>query len=216
MRRFIPCMIASALLAGCMASEDGLTIQTVSEYEGSPIAGVKVQVGDQPWMTTDASGRARFAAAMSPYTVRIHQPMIYTDSKGVPHQHDKVWRLVGRDKNPLVVQVDGSLAQIYKANISGTVAGRSTSPGPEVMVVAGTSFPFPVAGDGAFAFSAWWEGGTTRDLDLRALETSGQPRFITPGMAPLASTSWTPPVSSAPVGAWAASPSSSTRFRRRA
>lgn len=170
------CVLVWLALAGCTGSGGGLVIQTVSEYEGSPIAGVKVQVGDQPWTTTDAGGRARFAAVTSPYTVRIHQPMTFTDSKGVPHQHDKVWHLVGRDQNPLVVQVDGSLAQIYKANISGTIAGRSASPGSEVVVVAGTSFPFPVAGDGTFDLpSVSWEGGTARDLDLRALETSGQP-----------------------------------------
>jgi hypothetical protein len=41
----------------------------VSEYGGTPIAGVLVQVGDQPWMTTDAAGQARFAMAAAPFTV---------------------------------------------------------------------------------------------------------------------------------------------------
>src|SRR3954468_603413 len=92
------CVLVALALAGCVFSGDDLTIQTVSEYGGTPIAGVKVQVGDQPWMTTDASGKARFTAAMSPYTVRIHQAMVFTDLKGVAHQNDKVWQLVGRDK----------------------------------------------------------------------------------------------------------------------
>jgi hypothetical protein len=167
------CALVSLLLAGCTGSADSLTIQTVSEYGGTAIAGVKVQVGDQPWTTTDASGKARFAAAVSPYTVRIHQAMIFTDLHGAAHQNDKVWQLVGQDKNPLIVQVDGSLAQIYKATLSGTVTGRSASSGSDVLVAAGVDgIGWFVSPAGTFDGPAavWWEGATARDIDVRAFE----------------------------------------------
>ena len=153
--------------AGC-AGDGGLIVRTVSEYGGTPIAGAEVQVGDQGWITTGSNGEARFAATAAPYTVLIHQPMKFTDSHGVAHQNDKIWRLLGQTANPLVVEVDGSLAQIYKSSVSGTVTGRSGEPNT-VVRIGGTL----AAADGTFSDPSgiWWEGGPTYELDLRALET---------------------------------------------
>ncbi|HET7788296.1 MAG TPA: hypothetical protein VFL36_20150 [Myxococcales bacterium] len=152
---------------GC-AGDEGLIVRTVSEYGGTSIAGVEVQVGDQRWVTTGSSGEARFAATAAPYTVLIHQPMRFTDSHGVAHQNDKIWRLIGQTANPLVAEVDGSLAQIYKSSVSGTVTGRSGEP-DTVVRIGGVL----AAADGTFSDSQgiWWEGGPTYPFDLRALET---------------------------------------------
>ncbi|HYR19998.1 MAG TPA: carboxypeptidase-like regulatory domain-containing protein [Myxococcales bacterium] len=161
--------ICGCALAGC-GNGGGLVVRTVSEYGGTPIAGVKVQVGDQPWTTTGSNGEARFAPVAPPYTVRVYQALAFITLKGEARQRDKVWQLVGQTGNPLVLEVDGSLAQSYKAHVSGAVAGRSGAANTQVLVEG-----WKVAPDGTFGTSngpvIWWEGSTSYDFVLRAVES---------------------------------------------
>jgi hypothetical protein len=157
-------------LAGCGSSGD-LVVRTVSEYGGTPIAGVKVQVGDQPWMTTGSNGEARVAAVAPPYTVRVYQPMTYTNFRGETKQHDKVWQLIGQTANPLVLDVDGTVALAYKAEITGTVEGRSGAANSQVRVVAHQGGAVRAASDGTFRTGTYWEGSTSYDFVLRAFES---------------------------------------------
>ena len=161
--------LCGVALAGCGSSSSGLVVKTVSEYGGTPIAGVQVQVEEQPWQTTGSGGEASFTATKAPYVVRVYQPMTFTTLQGVRRQHDKVWQLVGQSANPLVLDVDGSLSQIYKARVSGTVTGRSAA-GTQVAV--GAPVPFAAAADGSFQLPVvWWEGSTSRNILLRAFES---------------------------------------------
>ena len=162
--------ICGFVLDGCgSGGGGGLVVKTVSEYGGTPIGGVKVQVGEQGWTTTGANGEARFAPAATPYTVRIHQ-RLETTVGGRSRQNDKVWQLVGQTANPLAVEVDGSLAQIYKSRLAGSVAGRSGAPNTRVLVLGS-----PVGPDRTFGSAngplVWWEGGTRYDFTLRAVES---------------------------------------------
>src|SRR5205823_14023238 len=50
-----------------------VTIRTVSGYSGKPMAGIQVQLENQGWRSTDASGNATFEAVHEPFVVRIHQ-----------------------------------------------------------------------------------------------------------------------------------------------
>src|SRR2546423_1879057 len=162
--------LCGVVLAGCGGGDDGLVVRTVSEYGGTPIAGVKVQVGEQPWTTTGSNGEARFTSVAPPYTVRVYQPMTFATRPGLARQNDKVWQLIGQTGNPLVLEVDGSLAQIYKAHASGTVAGRSGAASTQVLVQGSRAAP-----DGTFGSSngpvIWWEGATSTDFVLRAVES---------------------------------------------
>jgi hypothetical protein len=148
----------------------GLVVQTVSEYGGTPIAGVKVQVADQPWTATGASGEARFAQVKPPYAVRVHQSLTFSALDGQARRHDKVWQLIGQTGNPLVLRVDGSLAQSYKAHVSGTVTGRSGAANTQVLVEGWRAAP-----DGTFGTATgpvmWWEGSPSHDFLLRAFES---------------------------------------------
>jgi hypothetical protein len=164
--------ICGCALAGC-GDGGGLVVRTVSEYGGTPIAGVNVQVGDQPWTATGSNGEARFAPVATPYAVRVHQALKFTTLRGVARQNDKVWQLVGQTANPLVLQVDGTLTQIYKARIAGTVAGRSAS--SQVRVFGLPPSNALLAADGTFQIPAmWWEGSTSSSFVLRAFESDGQ------------------------------------------
>ena len=72
-------VIVPVYVLGCgNGSGRGLVVKTISEYGGTPIAGVTVQVGDQPWATTGPSGEARFVTVSRPYTVRIYQALRWT------------------------------------------------------------------------------------------------------------------------------------------
>jgi hypothetical protein len=162
--------ITSLALCGCGSGEAALVVRTVSEYGGTPIAGVKVQVGDQPWVTTASNGEARFAGAAPPYAVRVHRPMTYTDYKGGAHQHDKVWQLIGQSGNPLILDVDGTVAQMYRATISGSIAGRSGSARAQARVWTPTDGGMGAA-DGTFQTQVLWEASPTYSFLLRALES---------------------------------------------
>ena len=67
---------------------------------------VRVQVDDQPWVTTDANGEARFSGVQAPYTVRIHQ----TEASRInPTRlfHD-VWVLIDQTTDRVEFQADGT------------------------------------------------------------------------------------------------------------
>src|SRR5436190_9402283 len=125
--------LAWSLLAGCGGGDGSLVVRAVSELGGTPIAGVNVQVGDRGWATTGSNGEVRFAGVTAPYTAVVHQPMTREVFQGT-YQHDAIWKLVGLTANPLVVHVDGRLAQKYRSQLFGTVVGRSGNVGTQVRI----------------------------------------------------------------------------------
>src|SRR5689334_25405672 len=68
-------MLAIAVSFGACSAGEGphVTIRTVSNYSGRPMAGIQVQVGQQAWRTTDADGKAAFDGVQEPFEVRVHQ-----------------------------------------------------------------------------------------------------------------------------------------------
>jgi hypothetical protein len=54
-------------MGGC--SDRPIVVRTVSDRTGLGMAGIRVQVADQPWATTDADGKAIFATVSGTFTV---------------------------------------------------------------------------------------------------------------------------------------------------
>lgn len=174
-----PCVLVAGVVAlnACSSNDSELVVQTVSEYGGTPIEGVRVRVNDLPWVTTDGRGMARFERVDPPFTVRAYQTM--TGGSGA-HRFDDVWELPGLEANPVVLQVDGSPGLPFgppnhHASIAGAISGISGS-GPLVRVVATTPVygggAAAAAGDGTFEIPfASWEGPSPRTFVLHAFES---------------------------------------------
>lgn len=176
-------MVRAALLwlvvfgASCWRNGDELVVRTVSEYSGLPMQDVRVQVDDQAWVTTDAEGKARFAAVTGSFTVRIHQSF---SAEGGAYRADKVWELRGRSGADVVVMVDGTPAPHHEGIVSGTVSGRSGSASSAVWVwISGGARGNGHGGevlarsDGTFDLPVAWEGAPAATLTLRAVESDG-------------------------------------------
>jgi len=175
-------------IAGCAASSDGqVIVRTVSDRTGLGMGGIKVQVADQPWATTDANGVATFAGVGPTYTLRAHQMVAFA----VPFH--EVFVLEGQTQRELVIDVDGNPGTLSPphtptwsdAEISGTVQGRTqpvSSASTRTQVsYRGTWLSGPVAADGTFDFGVLIQSPAT-SVTLRAYEVrEGGPSPAGPG-----------------------------------
>src|SRR3954469_8476440 len=84
-----------------------VTVRTISEYGGTPIAGVQVQVDDGEWIATDEKGEAAFRNVSPPFVLSIHQVTLGTAGGG-SYRFDDVWVLRDPQGEPVVALVDGS------------------------------------------------------------------------------------------------------------
>ncbi|HTE56777.1 MAG TPA: hypothetical protein VK698_38250 [Kofleriaceae bacterium] len=147
-----------------------MVITTVSEYGGSPIAGVRVQVDDEEWATTDQRGEAGFVGIEPPYSVRLFQAL-ETESM----RFQDVWELVDQTETRLEIPVDGSRVTTHEGDITGSISG--TTGGESQIAVFGGKFPDTGAvslaeEDGTFQLAGFrWEGPASRSFDLHALES---------------------------------------------
>lgn len=155
------------LLAGCSRS---LTITTVSEYGGGPIAGVRIQVDDGEWLVTDGDGRVVLEEVPVGFDLKVHQT-----TTGQGFRADDFWSLEEPGWNPVVL-VDGSRVPLRGSDVSGTVSGGTGGP-IEVFVSRGWArqgMPGDTAsGNGNFGTYVQWEGSGPLSAVVRALESDG-------------------------------------------
>jgi hypothetical protein len=173
-----PSILLLATAAACAGDGGRLVVQAVSEQTGEPRAGVRVQVDEQAWATTDAEGKAWFDPVAGRFTVRLATS--YPAPAGEAHEA-RVVR--GRSGREVVVEI-GSPAGVgdwHHARASGTVAGRSGAASGSVVHVGFTPFrdwsASTVAGDdGAFEMDLGWKGpsdASSASLSLYAWESDG-------------------------------------------
>jgi hypothetical protein len=164
-------------MGGC--SDRPIVVRTVSDRTGLGMAEIRVQVADQPWATTDADGKATFAAVSGTFTVRVHQSITY-----VPYPEDWILVVEGSSGSEVVVEVDGNFGLLspphlppwYDAEVSGSVVGwtQPTSASTWVQVsYSGSWLTSYVANDGSFDLSFPFQAPAT-SVTLRAYE--GDPR----------------------------------------
>src|SRR4051812_35101535 len=110
------------LLSGSWGCSRTVTVRTVSEYGGTPIAGVQVQVDDGEWIATDEKGEAAFRNVSPPFVLSIHQVTLGTAGGG-SYRFDDVWVLRDPQGEPVVALVDGSWLARYSATVTGSVSG---------------------------------------------------------------------------------------------
>lgn len=123
-------VIAAALAIAACSNGDGdgpMVVHTVSDMTGAPVAGVRVQVEDQPWVTTGADGTATFEAVSGPFTVRIHQSHSENSTS--------IFALRRRTGSEVIAEVSSGPSMFLGAQVSGTVAGRSGPPSNSVLRV---------------------------------------------------------------------------------
>jgi len=165
-----------------------VVVRTISEYAGSAIPAVQVQVNDLSWTATDANGCATFPGVAPPFTLRAYQSMAGTSRPPptfaiTPTRWDDVWELRDVTENPAVLQVDGTPGpppEWNEAAISGLVTGTGGGPASGARVVALA----PVDGgsgttaetNGTFAMPyVQWEGPSTQTFTVHALESDDPP-----------------------------------------
>jgi hypothetical protein len=158
---------------------DHVVIRTVGPYNNNaPERGVRVQVNDAAWQTTDADGEVVFSGVERPYSVLLAQ--------NVEREVDRiVMRLIDRDDGLLVLPVfttgDGDDEPTHFGSISGTIAGRSAEPESFVYVFArtmedtkpvGEELEYIVVppGDPFTLPPVTWWGEDTRSVTLHAIE----------------------------------------------
>lgn len=147
-------------------------ITTVSEWGQSPVAGVRVQLDDGEWLTTDEDGRVVFDVTPQSYDLRIFQRI--DDGSTVSQD---VWALTDQTSRTMTVPVDGSTQPTHEGSISGSVSG--TSGESTHVAVFGGRFPDTgavgtVAEDGTFQLARFrWEGSSSQRFNLHALESNG-------------------------------------------
>jgi len=163
-------------MGGC--SDPPIVVRTVSDRTGLGMAGIRVQVAEQPWATTDADGKATFTAVSGKFTVRVHQSITY-----VPFPADRISVVEGSSGSEVVVEVDGNFGLLspphqppwYDADVSGSAVGwtQPTSASTWVQIsYSGTWLPSQVASDGSFDLSFPFQAPAT-SVALRAYE--GEP-----------------------------------------
>jgi hypothetical protein len=168
-------VIAASVAAGACSRGEHTVVRTVLDRTGVPMPGVRVQVEDQPWQTTDADGKATFAEVAGPFTVRLHQSF----DRGDPtYLADVIQVLRGRTGREVVAEVgDAGPVRFHSARVIGTVTGRSGLPSTVVRVgVAYRDWSdwTVVAGDGSFDWFVPWRGvdaATEATVVLRAWES---------------------------------------------
>src|SRR5215470_8433009 len=124
MRAVCAPVISAVALAGCSSTSskyDELVVQTVDDTAApftGPVGGVQVQVNNQPWVATDATGKATFKNVDRPFTVRI-----YVIIPTVPlMEWSAVRETPGLDANPAVLVINGwTHYPTRQANIAGSV-----------------------------------------------------------------------------------------------
>jgi hypothetical protein len=166
-------IIAAALVVGaCSEADEGrLVVRTVSEGTGAPTEGIRVQVGDEPWETTDAAGEAFFASVAEPFAVRLH---------GEGESWDGVIVLQGRSGDEVTAEISRpGPTEWHSARATGTVAARTGEPQESVIQVGVAPFKdwsaaIPAAADGSFDMNVPWREipeNSTATLVLHAWET---------------------------------------------
>ncbi len=157
---------------------DEVVVRTVApSYNNAPEAGVRVQINDAPWQTTDAEGETVFSEVSRPYSLMLAQNL----DRG---QDRVVLQLIGRDDDLLALPVFGTGREdepIRHGSISGSIAGRSAEPGSSVFVfVRSMEETNPVGeqlesifpeGDAFTLPSLEWRGEATRSFTLHAIES---------------------------------------------
>lgn len=173
-RRAVALGVLSSLAAcaGDDGAGGGIVITTVSEYGHSPVAGVRVQLDDGEWLTTDESGRVAFDVAPEVYDLRIFQRVDHGSRVA-----QDVWSLIDQTSAAMTVPVDGSTQPTHEGSITGSVSG--TSGESTHVAVFGGRFPDTgavgtVAEDGTFQLARFrWEGSSSQRFNLHALESNG-------------------------------------------
>lgn len=168
----LPGIAVFTLAVASCSGADQLTVRTVSEYGGTPIAGVNVQAGDQAWTLTDEAGEAVFEPIDGPFTVMAHQIMLAPSG----NQYEDVFVLPEQTGSAIVVEVDGSLVTERQASISGTLTGRVASDSRVLISVSGGDPGLAGGGQAegdVFGAGVSWEVGTTRMATVHALEVDG-------------------------------------------
>lgn len=159
-----------------------LIVHTVSDRTGVGLAGVRVQVKGQAWVTSDAAGGSRFAAPGGPFTILVHQDLF--DGGSTIETGEAVFVLEEQIGNDVVVEVDGGPGpnaavprpSWHPARVTGTVSGRSSTAGTAWVQVSyrGMWMPAHVAVDGSFDLGVLFEDGAAA-VTVRAFEGSPGP-----------------------------------------
>jgi hypothetical protein len=184
-------MIAALVLGGCGDGAGKQVVQVVSRSGRSPVMGVRVQVGNQAWITSDANGEAVFDGSGEPFSVRVQQTTRAFD-EGIAEEFDEIWELSEQTDNPLVVAVQAVAASRKAASIAGKVSGRGNASGSRLLVFARTGPAQAVstlAGpDGSYELPVNWDGESSKMIEVGAIEidSSSPPRqFYGYGSTPL-------------------------------
>jgi len=169
------CALVMAAMAWTACSSAGsrydeLVVQTISaQWPGTPLEGIRVQVDDSAWASTDAHGNATFRNVGRPFTVRT-----YMTYQGAALYH-RVAEVDGLDANPAVVPLDNLHYDSNEATIAGVVTNLSGSAASLVQVIAakpgGSLWRAQVARDGSFQVQVHWEGPSTNSLAVHAFES---------------------------------------------
>src|SRR5678810_68305 len=80
------------LLLGSWGCSRTVTVRAISEYGGTPIAGVQVKVDNGAWVATDEQGEAAFRDISPPFALSVHQVTLGTAGGG-SYRADDVWVL---------------------------------------------------------------------------------------------------------------------------
>src|SRR5207244_8682034 len=98
-------MVGFLPMGGC--SDSPIVVRTVSDKTGVGMAGIRVQVADQPWATTDADGKATFTAVSGTFTVRVHQSPTFA-----PLPLEEIFVVEGQSGSQVVVEVEGNFGPL--------------------------------------------------------------------------------------------------------
>jgi hypothetical protein len=157
---------------------DEVVVRTVGPYnDNGPEAGVRVQINDAPWQTTDEGGEAVFTDVARPYSLMLAQ--------NADRDFDRIiMQLIERDEDLLVLPVfttgGGGEEPTHYGSISGSIVGRSAEPESYVFVFARSMaadepageqlVPIFPGGDSFSLPSLTWQGDATRSFTLHAIE----------------------------------------------
>jgi hypothetical protein len=172
MTRVKAIIAAAVAISGCSEGDRGrVLVRAVSEQTGIPSPGIRVQIGDGPWQTTDEAGEASFGSVYEPFDVLLH-------AKG--ERWDDILILQGRTGDEVIAEISRpEPSRFHGGHAIGTVAQRAGEP-PESVIQVGVA-PFkdwsvnlPAAEDATFDMGIPWRGPeeqSTATLVLRAWET---------------------------------------------
>jgi len=170
-------LLANLAVVGC--SDSKVTVRTLSNSTGAAMSGIRVQVDDLDWVTTDAAGEAQFTTSAATFRVRAHQT--YQDHT-CNCTLDDVMVLSDQSGSEVVVQVAGQTGSgnqyepnWYQAQVSGTVSGMTG--GASAVTWVQQSFEGGdlryvdlAAGSSSYATNVAFQGATSSTVTLRAFE----------------------------------------------